>query len=98
MAQSEPSRDDLIRENAKLRELLKVEHVDTCAGITIKTIPWFFSIGGFCFGVYEIAGKKTIFDFNFSIIFSFTLTGLSILYAIFERRLKKIEIKILLNS
>lgn len=106
MAQNRQSRDDLIKENTKLKESLlkeslKIKYVDACSGITIKIIPWFFTAIGFCFGVYElaahvipdIAGKKTTFKFSLSIYLSIALAGFSVLYAFFEHRLKKIEIK-----
>lgn len=101
MTQDKVSRDELIRENTKLKILLSTKRVDIFTGNAIKVIPWFFIFAGFCYGVYEtatriipnIAGKKTILDVNISIIFSITLTGLSIIYAYFERRLRKIDVK-----
>jgi hypothetical protein len=97
------SRDDLIRENAELKGKLSKNCIDSSVGAITKWIPWLAGTAMTLYGLYtlsdiiqDIAGKKTIFDFNITIAVSIIATiagGGAVILWQRERFLRKKDIE-----
>jgi hypothetical protein len=80
VTQSKPNREDLIRENAKLKEIIRLNTCDKFLGGFFNIIKWPFITIMFLSGCYtllhimeSLAGKKTVFHFTVDIAVSIIL-------------------------
>ena len=80
MTQSKPNREDLIRENAKLKEIIRLNKFDKFFGDLFNIIRWLSITLVILYGCHtllliieSLAGKKTVFHFTVDIAVSIIL-------------------------